>query len=134
MLRLAFDFIITWRETRTRPNAYAVPLVFPCPAKPINTQNGGIICVLEFNNPSVVIRPSTSKTNFLFSSPELIHIIFPPQYSGRRVLGVPPVIIEVKSDIRFTSQSSGIIPNSVCLYPCGISITYVLIIFNYPAL
>ena len=26
MLRLAFDFIITWRETRTRPNAYALPL------------------------------------------------------------------------------------------------------------
>ena len=25
MLRLAFDFIITWRETRTRPNAYIVP-------------------------------------------------------------------------------------------------------------
>ena len=24
MLRLAFDFIITWRETRTRPNAYYV--------------------------------------------------------------------------------------------------------------
>ena len=24
MLRLAFDFIITWRETRTRPNAYMV--------------------------------------------------------------------------------------------------------------
>lgn len=24
MLRLAFDFIITWRETRTRPNAYLV--------------------------------------------------------------------------------------------------------------
>ncbi|KDS25355.1 hypothetical protein M097_0055 [Phocaeicola vulgatus str. 3775 SL(B) 10 (iv)] len=23
MLRLAFDFIITWRETRTRPNAYS---------------------------------------------------------------------------------------------------------------
>lgn len=22
MFRLAFDFIITWRETRTRPNAY----------------------------------------------------------------------------------------------------------------
>ena len=22
MVRLAFDFIITWRETRTRPNAY----------------------------------------------------------------------------------------------------------------
>ena len=25
MLRLAFDFIITWRETRTRPNAYSLP-------------------------------------------------------------------------------------------------------------
>ncbi len=25
MLRLAFDFIITWRETRTRPNAYDYP-------------------------------------------------------------------------------------------------------------
>ena len=24
MLRLAFDFIITWRETRTRPNAYRI--------------------------------------------------------------------------------------------------------------
>ena len=26
MLRLAFDFIITWRETRTRPNAYLLPI------------------------------------------------------------------------------------------------------------
>ena len=26
MLRLAFDFIITWRETRTRPNAYEINL------------------------------------------------------------------------------------------------------------
>ena len=26
MLRLAFDFIITWRETRTRPNAYKFPM------------------------------------------------------------------------------------------------------------
>ena len=26
MLRLAFDFIITWRETRTRPNAYDISL------------------------------------------------------------------------------------------------------------
>ena len=31
MLRLAFDFIITWRETRTRPNAYdnSVSISFP---------------------------------------------------------------------------------------------------------
>ena len=28
MLRLAFDFIITWRETRTRPNAYFIKIVF----------------------------------------------------------------------------------------------------------
>lgn len=26
MLRLAFDFIITWRETRTRPNAYTLEI------------------------------------------------------------------------------------------------------------
>ena len=29
MLRLAFDFIITWRETRTRPNAYEESIVLP---------------------------------------------------------------------------------------------------------
>ena len=28
MLRLAFDFIITWRETRTRPNAYRYVYVY----------------------------------------------------------------------------------------------------------
>jgi len=28
MLRLAFDFIITWRETRTRPNAYSKPIPY----------------------------------------------------------------------------------------------------------
>lgn len=28
MLRLAFDFIITWRETRTRPNAYILRAVY----------------------------------------------------------------------------------------------------------
>lgn len=26
MLRLAFDFIIAWRETRTRPNAYLLTM------------------------------------------------------------------------------------------------------------
>lgn len=32
MLRLAFDFIITWRETRTRPNAYMhyISAFIPC--------------------------------------------------------------------------------------------------------
>ena len=28
MLRLAFDFIITWKKTRTRPNAYFTPQLF----------------------------------------------------------------------------------------------------------
>ena len=28
MLRLAFDFIIAWRETRTRPNAYLYFLLY----------------------------------------------------------------------------------------------------------
>ena len=31
MLRLAFDFIITWRETRTRPNAYFYMPTFGIP-------------------------------------------------------------------------------------------------------
>ena len=30
MLRLAFDFIITWRETRTRPNAYLTSDIYCC--------------------------------------------------------------------------------------------------------
>ena len=30
MLRLAFDFIITWRETRTRPNAYVYCGLYVC--------------------------------------------------------------------------------------------------------
>ena len=28
MLRLAFDFIITWKKTRTRPNAYIIKEIF----------------------------------------------------------------------------------------------------------
>lgn len=31
MLRLAFDFIITWRETRTRPNAYGTRVIDQSP-------------------------------------------------------------------------------------------------------
>ena len=33
MLRLAFDFIITWRETRTRPNAYYFMTIFAAKKK-----------------------------------------------------------------------------------------------------
>ncbi|SFN06464.1 hypothetical protein SAMN05216250_1192 [Bacteroides xylanisolvens] len=28
MLRLAFDFIIAWREIRARPNAYILKLIY----------------------------------------------------------------------------------------------------------
>ena len=38
MLRLAFDFIITWRETRTRPNAYEILRIFPNKEKSIFCQ------------------------------------------------------------------------------------------------
>ena len=44
MLRLAFDFIITWRETRTRPNAYlidAIVLDF--------VEEGMIFCFSDYN-------------------------------------------------------------------------------------
>ena len=47
MLRLAFDFIITWRETRTRPNAYPSPLLFvhfPDPFKEFLSQTPVIPC------------------------------------------------------------------------------------------
>ena len=40
MLRLAFDFIITWRETRTRPNAYALRIVSLMPQWKPGRQNG----------------------------------------------------------------------------------------------
>ena len=38
MLRLAFDFIITWRETRTRPNAYAAIVQTRSTFTPANRQ------------------------------------------------------------------------------------------------
>lgn len=45
MLRLAFDFIITWRETRTRPNAYVGGMIaFGCIA-PIYSQKCGSFIV-----------------------------------------------------------------------------------------
>ena len=31
MLRLAFDFIIAWREIRARPNAYKMLIGLDCP-------------------------------------------------------------------------------------------------------
>lgn len=42
MLRLAFDFIITWRETRTRPNAYAKPRIISIPSLGIDIRKLGI--------------------------------------------------------------------------------------------
>ena len=39
MLRLAFDFIITWRETRTRPNAYFPMEALKFPNVPITVSS-----------------------------------------------------------------------------------------------
>ena len=47
MLRLAFDFIITWRETRTRPNAYI-----------INFSSQFLYTVITFTNISFILETS----------------------------------------------------------------------------
>ncbi len=47
MLRLAFDFIITWRETRTRPNAYVQPAdgvyTLTLPARSVVSYTGTVL-------------------------------------------------------------------------------------------
>ena len=42
MLRLAFDFIITWKKTRTRPNAYVCGL-FVFQSEKYRLQRGDIV-------------------------------------------------------------------------------------------
>ena len=66
MLRLAFDFIITWRETRTRPNAYLSQVI------PSMTESDLQVCCLiklRFSNLDIAdilnISPtSVSKRKF----------------------------------------------------------------------
>ena len=52
MLRLAFDFIITWRETRTRPNAYKIRVCLSYPeekeGKNSSTEQAAMIEETEF--------------------------------------------------------------------------------------
>lgn len=52
MLRLAFDFIITWRETRTRPNAYGQPIgrprSFTCKEPCKGTENKGFRSINKY--------------------------------------------------------------------------------------
>ena len=50
MLRLAFDFIITWRETRTRPNAYQY-FDLPCKFSDIIWK-----CGIEFQKSSINVH------------------------------------------------------------------------------
>ncbi len=57
MLRLAFDFIITWRETRTRPNAYGqkykkkgLPFYFNEVVSPFHCKTGEIRYICEIIN------------------------------------------------------------------------------------
>ena len=55
MLRLAFDFIITWRETRTRPNAYYLGLFNGtiCVPQIVAASLGGIVLKM-FTSPGSV--------------------------------------------------------------------------------
>ena len=57
MLRLAFDFIITWRETRTRPNAYATDGYTVennwCPSERFDSNRPGPHNVWKKNGPQV---------------------------------------------------------------------------------
>ena len=64
MLRLAFDFIITWRETRTRPNAYnnngethlQTPLYLPLLFWPVLTNHSAStsFLVVLFNHTNLI--------------------------------------------------------------------------------
>ena len=58
MLRLAFDFIITWRETRTRPNAYGTDILFAQPYSA--TLNAPTV------DSSILLHPSTFLYALLF--------------------------------------------------------------------
>ena len=58
MLRLAFDFIITWRETRTRPNAYFISILAKVMPKAQKTEYKHII---------VIIHCPKMNTNFIFA-------------------------------------------------------------------
>ena len=60
MLRLAFDFIITWRETRTRPNAYFSA----------NTAGKNWILANQPNHPCNV--PVKSRNNKVMSTKQII--------------------------------------------------------------
>ena len=51
MLRLAFDFIITWRETRTRPNAYFDSTIPPLlNLEFFNSGKRSLLPILRFNH------------------------------------------------------------------------------------
>ena len=61
MLRLAFDFIITWRETRTRPNAYHATTVVHYPiVKKVN-----MFLKTQVKNAYSLIRPKEILSLFI---------------------------------------------------------------------
>jgi len=62
MLRLAFDFIITWRETRTRPNAYGMKRVFKMKK---NSQE------IALDDPNVNMSPAEVMDFYSMNYPEL---------------------------------------------------------------
>ena len=86
MLRLAFDFIITWRETRTRPNAYvslhpcSQPVTGTPPLKTTRALGTAVIRVGE----SVVPLSSGRMNRLLYCGyiPSSNRIFMPPVVSG----------------------------------------------------
>ena len=64
MLRLAFDFIITWRETRTRPNAYNIHME-------LRQKKTGRMLYLPLNKQAQAYLPHTKRSaeDYVFSLP-----------------------------------------------------------------
>ena len=66
MLRLAFDFIITWRETRTRPNAYSEASDVTHKIK-VNTSRTGAKALLRVAVEELTKQFSASLVNLFFA-------------------------------------------------------------------
>src|SRR5262249_19631218 len=54
------------------------------------TIGDSMMAAAEVRNPLHVIQPGTSNARFIWTSPEVIHGMLPPQKNGISVLGVPP--------------------------------------------
>ena len=80
--------------------------------------NNTVYARLSGNFPGCNIHYTSHKCIVDVISEGVHHAISPSQYSPTEVLGVPPLITSPKSFRCLRSQSSGITPTSVFLYPC----------------